>query len=269
MRGTRTGLVWLALVVAGCYSSYPLVEGVDADLDTAVDTADDPDADPDPDLPDVPDSSGTCGEIENPLMSVTFQVDEIGVYDDAAWMLTCRPPAASGTASDMTYTLTCDTPGGGTETHTLRILTVPSATRLPTSFTGDVVMNFVSQGVDMSFAHRWIVLRTTSGELILSLAMGDTLAPEGMEPDMWHAPLTILPIEGVCPIERPGCYDIERTAIDVSCSGYRDVIFEDQRRYLGPTFECYVHVGESFRQHGIYCSGTIIPLTYYSFLIIP
>jgi hypothetical protein len=268
-------LALLAIAAAGCYSSYgwtpdagaPPDTGVDTHVDTGVDTIEDTATDT-PEDTAAPDGEGLCGEIESPLLAFSFIVDDLGVADDADFERTCRAPTSTGASSDRTFTFSCDGPGGGTETHTLRILTTPGAFRLPAP-AGDVVLRVRQRGVDISFAYRWITIRSRAGDLLMAGMMGKTLAPEPDEPLEWYAPVLVEPFDGSCPIETPGCYDIERTAVRVTCGGSTGLFFEDQRGYVGESTGCYVHVGESFHCFSVHCAGMEVPSTYHSVLIVP
>ncbi len=259
-------------VLAGCYSSYPFTLGEEtadatADPDAPEDPVEDADAeDAETDWrPDVePDGGGeTCLPPADYIITVSFFLDAFAHDEEHDIVLECGPPLVTTGDGSVFYELDCaDGP------HLFEIDTRPAVRAAMAEITTDVTLRYVSRNLGEGWSFKWFTLRDHAGDLVMAGVQSNTIAPPDYDPAEWYAPLWVGYVNGVCPIENPGCYTTERLALDIVCGGARERFFEDSRGSMGDLDECYVQVGESFHTHRISCSGLEMPSEYFAVLIV-
>ena len=264
-------MVWGMMVVAGCYSSYPFSVGVDAqsdaDGDAATEAVEDPAAEDAIEewTPAVePDAGGeTCAPPADYIITVSFFLDDIAHDEEHDIELACDPPNITTGDGSIFHELDCED-----GFHLFEIDTRPTVRAALAEITSDVTLRYVSRNLGEGWSFKWFTMREDTGDLIMAGVQSNTISPPDIDPAEWYAPLWVGYVNGVCPIENPGCYTTERLALDVVCGGARERFFEDSRGSMGAIDECYVQVGESFRTHRISCSGLELPSEYFAVLIV-
>lgn len=269
--GIRAPALASALALAGCYQSYPFTMGVDGGDDASVDAWDvdvDPDLDADVDPwevdPDIPSDAGeTCIPPVDYIITVSFFLDDYGHDEEVNIKLVCAPPVITGSSEVADFHLDCE---DGPHVFTLDVR--PGISSAVADIPTGVVLEYISRDLGEGWSFKWFTLRGEDGDLIMAGVQSNDLAPPDRVPEEWYAPVWVGSVGGLCPIENPGCYTVEREALDVICGGFRERFFEDSRGRMGTTGECYVQVGEAFRTVRISCAGLEMPSQYYAAIIV-
>ncbi|MFH1434470.1 MAG: hypothetical protein ABIJ56_02020 [Pseudomonadota bacterium] len=285
----KTALVHLALaaLLCGCYSSSSL-EGdgggdplpdpaPDAAADTMADPRPDPPGDPAADrdvMPDPIHDPWLDGPMEIPAetadivpdtpidgphecpprgeVSARFIIDgETWPMEEFDFELRCRIESVTGEEEGHTIiTLACFSSAGTEENHTIDIAANPPA------------YLYMWEGEDVIFSYnvnqpwwvnRWFTLRYAWGQLALAGVDATRLAPWGVELEEWYNPLSIMRVEGLCPLSPGDCGMAERTALDVRFGGAASRVFDGSTGFVGFMESFQIIVDKAVVQRELWC----------------
>jgi hypothetical protein len=269
-------LVAAALAVAGCYASTR--PGEDAPTDHAADPQPDfrpdvyPDPEQEPDLrPDIypdpfpdylPDGPFECPP---PLpVWISFTIDgDVYPTNDMDITERCTVTSAGGTEGTTIIELDCVAEDGHRETNVIEVSSEPQAYIYLWSG-GEVVFRYVVSCP--WWCDRWFSLSYGPGSMMLAGMDAESLAPWGVDPSEWYAPLIMTPQDGLCPWEYMDCSDSERLALDVTFYDTTARIFDQGSGYVGLMMSYQVIVAEARTEHNFRC--TDMPTSWFNALFI-